>query len=107
PFLRDIRECIGDLDVRSLSDANGRGGRSSSTSLRKEQIWDVAELRAIPKWRALMFSSGNPATYLQLDPWWTQDYASSVEASKEYYENAGVKACVRPSNHTWRVEMGK
>ncbi|HLS72704.1 MAG TPA: TraM recognition domain-containing protein [Actinomycetaceae bacterium] len=92
PFLRDIRELIGERDVRSLSVSSGRGGRSSSTSLRKEQIWDVAELRAIPKWRALMFSSGNPATYLQLDPWWTQDYASSVEASKEYYENAGVKA---------------
>lgn len=91
-FLRDIRELIGERDVRSNSVSTGRGGRSSSASLRKEQIWDVAELRAIPKWRALMFSSGNPATYLQLDPWWKQDYAPSVEASKDYYEKAGMKA---------------
>src|SRR5699024_6828891 len=47
-----------------------------------------------------------PATDLQLDPWWTQDYASSVEAAQEYYENAGVKASVRPPNHPWRVSMG-
>lgn len=89
PFLRELRELIGDRDIRSNSVSSGRGGRSSSQSLRKEAIFEVSELRAIPKWRAVLLSSGNPATYLELEPWWTQDYAPSVKASKDFYENMG------------------
>jgi len=92
PFLRELRELIGDRDIRSNSVSSGRGGRSSSQSLRKEAIFEVSELRAIPKWRAVLLSSGNPATYLELEPWWTQDYAPSVKASKDFYENMGRAA---------------
>ncbi|MDN5654957.1 MAG: TraM recognition domain-containing protein, partial [Kocuria sp.] len=92
PFLRELRELIGDRDVRSGSVSSGKGGRSSSQSLRKEAIFEVSELRAIPSWRALLFSSGNPATYVRLDPWWKHDYAPSVTASKDYYESVGQAA---------------
>ncbi len=92
PFLRELRELIGDRDVRSGSVSSGKGGRSSSQSLRKEAIFEVSELRAIPSWRALLFSSGNPATYVRLEPWWKHDYAPSVNASKEYYESVGQSA---------------
>lgn len=88
PFLRELRELVGDRDVRSGSVSSGRGGRSTSQSLRKEAIFDVSELRAIPSWRALLFSSGNPATYIEIEPWWTKDYAASVKASKDFYESA-------------------
>lgn len=92
PFLRELRELIGDRDVRSSSVSSGKGGRSSSQSRRKEAIFEVSELRAIPKWRALLFSSGNPATYIRLEPWWKHDYAPSVAASTEYYESVGQAA---------------
>ncbi|WP_422117766.1 type IV secretory system conjugative DNA transfer family protein [Brachybacterium sp. UNK5269] len=92
PFLRELRELIGDRDVRSSSVSSGKGGRSSSQSLRKEAIFEVSELRAIPSWRALVFSSGNPATYIRLEPWWKHDYAPSVTASKDYYEKLGQAA---------------
>lgn len=92
-FLRELQELIGTRDVRSRSLSSGKGGRSSSWSIRKDNIFDISELRAIPKMRALVFSTGAPATYVKLEPWWMQDsYSSSVKASQDYYESVGVVA---------------
>ena len=89
PFLREIVDLVGLRDARSGSVSTGRGGRSSSQSLRRENILEVADVAGIPPGRALLFSSGNPATLVKLVPWWTQDYAPSVTASKDYYEKVG------------------
>lgn len=92
PFQREMRELIGNRDVRSGSVSAGKGGRSTSRSLKTEAIFEVSELGALPGGRALLFSSGNPPTYVKLTPWWEQDYADSVTASKEYFEKIGPAA---------------
>lgn len=91
PFLREIQDLIGTRDVMSGSVSRGKGGASRSTSLRRDNIFEVSELQAIPDWRALLFSTGAPAAFVQIDPWWTQDYAPKVQASKDYYETAGAR----------------
>lgn len=88
PFLRELADLVGDRDVRSGSTSTGRGGYSTSTSLRKEKILDVADIGALPPGRALLFSSGNPPALVKLVPWWEQEYAAKVSASKDYYEKA-------------------
>lgn len=90
-FLRDLSDLVGMRDKRALSSSSGRGGRSSSTSITTEKILDVSEIGAIPPMRALLFSSGNPATLVKLEPWWTKDYAPRVSASKDYYERLGAQ----------------
>lgn len=90
PFLRELSELVGTRDRRTGSVSTGRGGRSTSTSQTRDSIMDVADIAAMPPGRALVFSSGNPATLVKLIPWWTRDYASKVSASKDYYEKAGV-----------------
>ncbi|MEE1652163.1 TraM recognition domain-containing protein [Brachybacterium sp. J144] len=89
PFQRELRELIGNRDVRSGSVSAGKGGRSTSRSLKTEAIFEVSELGALPEGRALLFSSGNPPAYVKLTPWWEQDYADSVTASKGYFEKVG------------------
>lgn len=89
PFLREIVDLVGPRDARSGSVSTGRGGRSSSQSLRRENILEVADVAGIPPGRALLFSSGNPATLVKLVPWWKREYAPSVTASKDYYEQIG------------------
>lgn len=92
-FLRELQDLIGTRDVRSRSVSSGKGGRSASLSIRKDQIFEVSELRAIPKMRALVFSTGAPATYVKLEPWWTQEgYRDSVKASQDYYESVGIRS---------------
>ncbi|MCT1431611.1 TraG/TraD/VirD4 family protein, partial [Brachybacterium muris] len=90
PFLRELSELVGDRDVRSGSVSSGRGGRSTSQSLRREKILDVADIGSLPPGRALLFSSGNPPTLVKLVPWWEQPYADKVSASKDYYEKSAV-----------------
>lgn len=92
-FLRELQELIGTRDVKSRSLSSGKGGRSSSWSIRKDNIFEISELRALPKMRALVFSTGAPATYVKLEPWWMQErYSESVKASQDYYEGVGVAA---------------
>lgn len=90
PFLRELAELVGDRDVRSGSVSSGRGGRSTSQSLRREKILDVADIGAMPPGRALLFSSGNPPALVKLVPWWEQPYAEKISASKDYYEKGAV-----------------
>ena len=89
-FLRELADLVGDRDVRSGSTSSGKGGYSTSQSLRREKILDVSDIGALPAGRALLFSSGNPPALVKLLPWWEQDYSSRVSASKEYFEKAVI-----------------
>ena len=39
--------------------------------------------------QGIISASGNPATLVKLVPWWKREYAPSVTASKDYYEQIG------------------
>lgn len=89
PFVREVVDLVGPRDAHSGSVSTGRGGRSSSQSLRRENILEVADIAGFSTGRVLLFSSGNPATLVKLIPWWKREYAQSVTASKDYYEQVG------------------
>lgn len=93
-FLRSVAELIGSADVRRSSTSTGRGQTSTSRSIQREKIFDVAEIGEMPGMpnpRALLLASGQRAVLLRLDPWWTQPYADDVSASKDYYEGLATK----------------
>jgi type IV secretory pathway TraG/TraD family ATPase VirD4 len=59
-FLDDISSVCGEMDTRQLttSHSDGRMGQSRSYATRREPIFDVATLAAIPRGRALLMASG-------------------------------------------------
>jgi type IV secretory pathway TraG/TraD family ATPase VirD4 len=59
-FLRDISAVCGEMDTRQLTTSynGGRQGQSRSYGTRREPIFDVATLAALPRGRAVLMASG-------------------------------------------------
>jgi type IV secretory pathway TraG/TraD family ATPase VirD4 len=59
-FLDDISSVCGEMDTRQLTTSynGGRQGQSRSYSTRREPIFDVATLAALPRGRAVLMASG-------------------------------------------------
>ena len=89
-FLPFLSSLIGDHDVIKRSSSSQSKGRSVTTSLQRERIFDVSDLTAMPRGRAVMLASGMPAALVKLDHYSQRPYAAKVEASKSYYEGRAV-----------------
>lgn len=83
PFLEDLSKMIGQYDVErsSATTGAGRGGRSVSRHLNRENILDVDALAALPRGRAIVFASGTRPTLIRTQPWMTSPHAERVRAS--------------------------
>ncbi|WP_228489292.1 type IV secretory system conjugative DNA transfer family protein [Raineyella fluvialis] len=97
-FLTNTSRLIGDHDVvRHDTSTSGKGGgifdsgRSTSTRLQRESIFEPGELASLPRGRAVMLSSGAPAALVELRHWSTCDYADQVRASETYYTNLATQ----------------
>jgi type IV secretory pathway TraG/TraD family ATPase VirD4 len=81
-FLDDVAALIGEHRVQEISHTYGQGShRSRSISSRSERIVDVDELAALPRGRALVFSSGNRPTLIRTVPWQEGPHAEVIRAS--------------------------
>lgn len=80
-FLSRLGKLVGTFWTRRQSISTSTGSRSVSTSTEKEDIFEVSDLSAWPKGRALVFSSGNRPTITKLRPWWTGQHADAVTES--------------------------
>lgn len=85
-FLPHLSQLIGDHDVIHRTSTQQRGGRSTTTSISRERIFDVSELAAMPRGRAVMIPATNPATLFALEHWSAKPYGDKVAASRDYYE---------------------
>lgn len=90
--LQDASVLIGDHDVIvhdvSVSPRSGglfSSGRSTSTRLNRERIFDAHDLAALPRSRAVMLSAGAPAALIELIHYSETDYADDIRASEAYY----------------------
>lgn len=94
-FLKSMSDLLGDRDERYWTSSNSRNGGwgsgTSSTStaeqLRRVPIMSVAELAALPRGRALLFSSGNRPALGRPLPWMGGPYAEQISASLAKWEN--------------------
>ena len=90
-FLPFLSSLIGDRDVvkrtSQTQGGGGMGGRSSSTSVQRERIMEPADLAQLPRGRAVMTASGQPAALLELEHFSQKDYADDVTGSQEFYES--------------------
>ncbi|MFF0544312.1 type IV secretory system conjugative DNA transfer family protein [Nocardia thailandica] len=83
-FLRDRSEIIGEYDSISQSMSESGGGKSYSRSLSSSTTFTAQALATLPRGRAIVFTSGQPATLVRTVPWWESKYAEAVKASIEY-----------------------
>ncbi|MDY0891643.1 TraG/TraD/VirD4 family protein [Frigoribacterium sp. CFBP9030] len=86
-----LSSLIGDHDVTKRCSSTQSKGRGVTTSLQREWIFDVADLTAMPRGRAVMLASGIPAALVKLDHYSTGEFAEHVAQSRTYYEGLAVK----------------
>ena len=84
--LTDLARLVGDREVRDRSRTSGTGHRSTSDHNRDERILTEADLRALPRGRAVLFASGARPILCRLVDISEQENGPVAEASKKYYE---------------------
>ena len=80
-FLRELSTLVGQYRRPTVSTSTAKGGRTTSRSQTHELVLDIDDLADLPRGRAVVFSSGNPATLIRTEPWHTGPHAAAVAAS--------------------------
>jgi type IV secretory pathway TraG/TraD family ATPase VirD4 len=91
-FLEHLSRLIGDFDLqnRSVTRAARQGGRSTSHSVRRERILDVADLGSMPQGRIVVFASGSKPTLAKSVPWMAGPDADRITASIAAHDPANT-----------------
>jgi type IV secretory pathway TraG/TraD family ATPase VirD4 len=71
-FTEDLSRLVGDHKVEETSNSYSAGGGSISRSLRTERIYTAADIAAMSKAHALLFTSGRRPALLNLHPWYAE-----------------------------------
>lgn len=93
-WLADVSALIGSFKRMSHTHSASQGSGSSGSVSRhwqSEIILDVDDLQALPRGRAVLFSSGNPAALIKTTPWIGASYAPAIETSIKIFDPAGSK----------------
>ncbi|WP_240437642.1 type IV secretory system conjugative DNA transfer family protein [Sciscionella marina] len=94
-FAEDLSRLVGDHKVEETSTSYSAGGHSSSRSLRTERILTAADIAALDRSKALLFTSGRRPGLLTLHPWYAepdedQDIAGHARAATEQVKQAAI-----------------
>ncbi len=82
-FAEDISTLVGTHMVSETSVSRSSSGRSVSTSRRREKVMEAAEIRAMPKGRALLLATGIRPAMIKLRPWYLEPDAAELSASEK------------------------
>ncbi|WP_405889542.1 type IV secretory system conjugative DNA transfer family protein [Streptomyces sp. NBC_01136] len=80
-FAEDVSRLVGEHKVHESSVSHGSTGRSVSTSRRRERVMEAAEIRALPKGRALLLATGVRVGMIRLRPWYLEPGAAERTAA--------------------------
>ncbi|MFD3703251.1 type IV secretory system conjugative DNA transfer family protein [Nocardia sp. NPDC058658] len=80
-FLRDRSEAIGEYDSISSSMSQSGNSKSYSRSLSSSVTFTAQGLSTLPRGRAVVFTSGQPAVLVRTVPWWESDFEPAVRES--------------------------
>ncbi|CAL9677694.1 hypothetical protein SUDANB95_08021 (plasmid) [Actinosynnema sp. ALI-1.44] len=71
-FAEELSQLVGDHKIEETSTSHSSGGGSVSRSLRTERILTAADIAALPRTKALLFTSGRRPALLNLHPWYAE-----------------------------------
>ena len=80
-FLRRLSVLIGKAEQIVRTTSAGGGKRTVTRSVQEKLILTEAELRELPKGRAVVFASGTPAILTHPVPWWEGPHAEAIRAA--------------------------
>ncbi|GAA4009799.1 hypothetical protein GCM10022247_34920 [Allokutzneria multivorans] len=72
-FVEELSRLIGDHKIEETSTSYSNSGTSTSRSLRTERILTAADIAALSRTQALLFTSGRRPAQLSLHPWYSGD----------------------------------
>jgi len=102
---RDLATLVGQHDVPVLSVSYGDGRASQQVSLRRQEILDAADIRALAPGSALLLATGARPALISLRPWYTGPQASQITAAIGRAEAAMQRAAQRDYTHAWPAAM--
>jgi type IV secretion system protein VirD4 len=83
--LRDAQALIGQVAEVTSSASWGSGRASVSESVRRENLVDLADLRALPEGRAIALVGNLPPVEIQVTPWWQRPDAGQLTAGRDAF----------------------
>ena len=108
PFLAQLEKLIGDYNRMTASpgfqhNGQGAGSRSMSWQLTPTPILTAADLRALPRDRAVGFAAGVPPVLIRPMYWWQTSWAPDVRRSIETYDpgSRAPAAATAPVENPW------
>ncbi|WP_203597437.1 type IV secretory system conjugative DNA transfer family protein [Actinomadura bangladeshensis] len=102
-LVRDLATLIGqhDVPVRSITYSDGRA--SEQISLRRQEILEGADIRALPAGTALLLATGTKPALIRLRPWYTGPHADPISKAIAAADTAIAQAARR---HHTRPDTG-
>ena len=89
---RDLATLVGQHDVPVGSVSYGDGRASQQISLRRQDILEAADIRALPPGSALLLATGARPVLISLKPWYTGPNAHRITAAVTQAEHAMQRA---------------
>jgi type IV secretory pathway TraG/TraD family ATPase VirD4 len=92
---RDLATLIGQHDVPVRSASYGDGRSSEQISLRRQDIMEAADIRALSPGAALLLATGARPALIRLRPWYTGRHATRVAEATRRAEHAMRQGALR------------
>ncbi|WP_433332990.1 type IV secretory system conjugative DNA transfer family protein [Spirillospora sp. CA-294931] len=77
-LVRDLATLVGQHDVPVRTITYGDGRTSEQISLRRQEILEAADIRALPTGTALLLATGTKPALIKLRPWYRSDHADRI-----------------------------
>lgn len=86
-----ISNAVGDYHYTTPGSPASKGSPAGPRQEHKDRIFDVSELQALPRGRAILLSSGNRAALVRTVPWQAGPFNEAVRASVAKYDPEAEK----------------
>ena len=84
--LRDAQALMGQVAEVTSGASWGSGRASVSESVRRENLVDLADLRALPEGRAIAMVGNLPPVEVSVAPWWQRPDAADLKAGQAAFQ---------------------
>ncbi|QDG87104.1 type IV secretory system conjugative DNA transfer family protein [Pseudarthrobacter sp. NIBRBAC000502770] len=100
-YLDELSRLIGQYSYINVSRSHSKTGSSSSRQENKDEILSVADLTALPRFRAILLTSGAPATMIETIPWMNGPHAQKVKDSLATEVNVDGEPVTVAAHNPW------
>ncbi|GAA1574394.1 hypothetical protein GCM10009678_66370 [Actinomadura kijaniata] len=102
---KDLATLVGqhDVPVRSITYSDGRA--SEQISLRRQEILEAADIRALPAGTALLLATGTKPALIRLRPWYRGPHAASINKAIQAADSAIAEGARR--HHRRKTDLTK